>query len=323
MSGLAVDLFGMPLVMAEDDFQFARNVLRSAWVLQSGRPPGAFEDDLDALADWFHPKLRGATLRAKLGVLGRLGQTGAERLPVSVLLPCGDERFLVTPEGRAWLECAATPRGTTEGQIVFSVEQALPLEKRLLGVYRGWTRHRLEDVIQKRTGSGPPMLPPAIAIVLLLLVNRSLSPETAIRRVRDPRAQAKIDDVVADVLAAFADTLAGPSKRGRSRGQFSLWSGYPLTEARRRLAGQLILDGDEGTVYVKAANEDKVIDFVTRDLARRRDISEDDVEHAFQALVAAYRHRLEDLSRLGSGFERVGRTDALRERLVQAVRDRS
>jgi hypothetical protein len=321
MSELPTNIFGMPLVMAQDDVRYAQHVLRDAWQLQSGRPPAAFEADLDALANWFHPKLRGATLRERLVALEPLDRNAAW-LPESVLLPCGDRRFLLTPEGRAWLECSANPRSVADKQSVFSADQALPFEHRLLAMYRDWTRHRLNDVIEKRTGAGPPMLPTALAIVLLLLVNRSLSPDTAIRRVREQNAQAKIDDVVADVLAAFADALAGPSKRGRSREQFSLWSGYPLTEARRRLAGRLILDADKGSVYVNEDSEGEVVDFVANDLARRRDVDEENVERAFQALVDAYRRRLEDLSGLGSGFERVGRTDALRERLVQAVHDR-
>lgn len=321
MSELPTNIFGMPLVMAEDDVRYAQRVLRDAWQLQSGRPPAAFEADLDALASWFHPKLRGATLRERLVALKPLDRNAAW-LPESVLLPCGDRRFLLTPEGRAWLECSASPRSVTGKRSVFSADQALPFERRLLAMYRDWTRHRLNDVIEKRTGAGPPMLPTALAVVLLLLVNRSLSPDTAIHRVREQNAQAKIDDVVADVLAAFADALAGPSKRGRSREQFSLWSGYPLTEARRRLAGRLILDADQGSVYLNEGSEGEVVDFVANDLARRRDIDEKSVERAFQALVDAYRRRLEDLSGLGSGFERVGRTDALRERLVQAVHDR-
>jgi len=166
------------------------------------------------------------------------------------------------------------------------------------------------------------MLPPAAGIVLLLLVNRSLDRETAIRRVRDPAAQEKIDDVVADVLEPFADELAGESRRGRKREHFSLWGGYPLTEARRRLAGRLVLDHEEGYVFIDGAREPDVVEFVARDIARRRGVDEKRVDAAFRALVGAYRRRLDDLSGLGSGFERVGRTDALHARLVQAVRDR-
>jgi hypothetical protein len=321
MKPLPTNIFGMPLAMTHDDAHHAQEVLLRAWRLQFDRPPQEFLQDLEVLAGWFHPKLRGATLRKKLVQLAPL-EGGAALLPESVLLPCGDERFLVTPEGRAWLECLDKPESVGEDQIVFSSKQAIPYERDLLAAYRSWARHRLDDVIEKRTGLGPPMLPTAVAIVLLLLVNRSLDPETAIRRVREPAAQAKIDDVVADVIAAFADELAGQSRRGRSREQFSLWSGYPLTEARRRLAGRLVLNADTGTVFVDAGSEPEVVEFVAQDLARRRDVDADSVGRAFDALVSAYRRRLEDLSGLGSGFERVGRTDALRQQLIEAVQDR-
>jgi len=310
----------MPLVMDGQDVAHAQGVLGRAWEMQADRPTGEFGADLQALADWFDPKLRGQTLRDKLVELPPL-DPGVMRLPAMILLPCGDGRYLVTPEGRAWLECSRAPHAESGGQVIFSTAEAAPLERQLLATYRAWTRHRIEDVVEKRTGAGAPMLPTAAGIVLMLLVNRSLDAETAIRRVRDPMTQAKIDDVVADVLESFADVLGGASKRGRSREHFSLWSGYPLTEARRRLAGGLVLDANEGFVYVERASEGQVIDFVARDIARRRGADEATVDAAFAALVDAYRRRLEDLSGLGSGFERVGRTDALRERLLQAVRD--
>ncbi len=285
-----------------------------------GRDIAGLSNDLDDLSTWFHPKLRGATLRERLVDLEPLESPGAERLPPLVLLPCGEDRFLVTPEGRGWLECSSEPTDKKDGTLVYSPTQGAEVQLQLLELYRRWTRHRIEDVIQKRTGEGAPMLPTAVAMVLLLLVNRSLDPQTAIRRVRDPDAQSKIDNVVADVLAAFADALAGPSRRGRTREQFSLWSGYPLTEARRRLPGRLILDREEGTVYIDAGSERGVVDFIARDLGRRRDATPERVANAFQALVEAYRGRLRDLSGLGSGFERATQTDALREHLVEAVR---
>jgi hypothetical protein len=311
----------MPLVMGKEDLAHAQMLLGRAWALQAGRATAGFEEDLQDLAGWFDPKLRGQTLREKLAALPPL-DAGAARLPATILMPCGDDRYLVTPEGRAWLECSRAPHSETGGQVVFASTEVAPLEQELLATYRRWTRHRLEDVIEKRTGAGSPMLPTAAGLVLMLLVNRSLDPDTAIRRVRDPARQSKIDDVVADVLESFADVLGGMSKRGRRREHFSLWSGYPLTEARRRLAGWLVLDADAGFVYVERASEEQVIDFVARDIARRRGADQTTVDAAFSALVDAYRRRLADLSELGSGFERVGRTDALRERLLRAVRDR-
>jgi hypothetical protein len=297
-------------------------MLQEAWQLQAGRALGEFDADLTRLAKWFHPKLRGQTLRDGIVSLGKL-ENGAAQLPATILLPCGDDRYLVTPEGRAWLECVREPRSASGDHVVFSAEQAPPLERKLLAHYRAWARHRIDDVIEKLNGAGAPMLPPAAGIVLLLLVNRSLDRQSAIRRVREPTTQSKIDDVVADVLEPFANELAGSSRRGRRREHFSLWSGYPLSEARRRLAGRLVLDGERGLVFVDGARENEVVSFVARDIARRRGVTEDRVEAAFGALVEAYRGRLDDLSGLGSGFERVARTDALRDRLLAAVREGS
>lgn len=315
MTRLRTDLFGMPLVMQAEDHAYAVRLVRTAWALQAGSPPASFSDDVGRLADWFHPRLRGMTLRDRLGELPPL-ETGPGVLHEEVLLACGDGRYLVTPEGRAWLECATGVVPADDGIVIFAAEQGLELEWELLAVYRTWSRHRLADVIEKRTGAGAPLLPAAAALILLLLVNRSFGPDTAIRRVRDPEAQAKIDGVIADALEAFSDVL-GQSTRVRDRRHFSLWSGYPLTEARRRLASQLRLDRECGAVYLAEDAEQQVTHFVAHDLARRSDANPETVGKAFDALVRAYRGSLDQLARLGSGFERVGRTEALRERLVE------
>jgi hypothetical protein len=318
VSELASALFGMPLVLDTEDVRRVQLVATEAWGLQAGRSPGKVEEDLEALAAWFHPKLRGATLRTRLGDLEPLALFPSG-IPPLVLLPCGEGRGLLTPEGRAWLEVSTEPRSRTGGQLVYSAEQGRTLEARLLALYRGWSRHRLLDVIEKQTGGGSPMLPSAVALVLLLLVNGSLEEARAIRRVRAPEAQARIDDVVADVIGAFADSLAASSSRSRSPEQFSLWSGYPLTEARRRLAGLLVVDPEEGAIYLAPGSEERVVDFLAHDLSRRRGLGAERLGQAFDALVETYRRRLPDLSALGSGFERVGRTEALRERLGRAV----
>src|SRR5438093_8230262 len=120
----------MPLVMAREDLEHAREVLERAWRLQAGRAPDDFEADLDRLATWFHPKLRGQTVRDRIIALPAL-EAGAAQMPTTVLLACGDERYLVTPEGRAWLECAREPRSAPGDQFMFSAEQAAPLERTL------------------------------------------------------------------------------------------------------------------------------------------------------------------------------------------------
>lgn len=318
MSELASTLFGMPLVLGAEDARRVTRAAEEAWELQTGRPPGEFEKDLEALAAWFHPRLRGVTLRTRLGELEPL-RVAVSGIPALVLLPCGEGRWLLTPEGRAWLALSGEPRSRSRGQLVFAAEQGRPLEARLLELYRGWSRHRIEDVLEKRSGAGSPLLPTAVALVLLLLVNGSLEEARAIRRVRAPEAQARIDDVVADAIGAFADSLAGPGSRQRSPEQFSLWSGYPLTEARRRLADLLVVDPEVGAIYLAPGSEERVIDFLSRDLARRRGLGPEQLGGAFDALVETYRRRLPDLSALGSGFERIGRTEALRERLTGAV----
>jgi hypothetical protein len=94
-----------------------------------------------------------------------------------------------------------------------------------------------------------------------------------------------------------------------------MYGGWHLSEARRRLPGALVVD-DDGHVYVRADEVDRVADFVVRDL-KRAAIDPATRSAAFEALVHAYRRELRSLTAMGSGFERVTIVDEIRRRLAE------
>jgi len=306
-------VFGMPLVMTPAEHREAVGALERAWCAQFGRTIGDLDGDLDALRAFFDPVARGLRLRQLLDELPPLN--AAPRLPEVVLMDCGEDRGLVTPEGRAWLELAASPT-PSDDLLVIDTRRIEELQEAVLDRYRSWSRHRLSDVIQKRRGSGSPMLPAAVGIALLVLVNGSLDDETALRQPVRGGSDQNVDSVVTTLVGEFADRIDPSGSERRNRAEFGLRTGYALTEARRRLSG-LVVD-NAGRVYVRRDREQETLRFLGREL-RRRGLSETQIADAFDALVDDYREALPRLSELGAGFERIGRTDRLRRRLIEST----
>jgi hypothetical protein len=233
-----------------------------------------------------------------------------ETLDDVAVLSLDPDRHLVTPEGRGLCELLLQSVADDDGLVRLDDRAAVSIERQVADIIRTWGRHRLLDVISKQRGEGPPMHPAAAAIVLLLLVNGSVSPETAVRRI-SKGAQRRFDESIARIIAAFAD-VARPSDT-RSAGEFRMYGGWHLSEARRRLPGQLVVD-EKGHVYIDPDHVDEVADFVIRDL-KRSSVIPDTRAAAFDALVTAYRRELRSLAEMGSGFERVTVVDRLRDRL--------
>jgi hypothetical protein len=220
-----------------------------------------------------------------------------------------DARHLVTPEGRGLLDVLIAVDPDTDGIVALTDTSALHVERLVASTIRSWSRHRLRDVIATQRGEGPPMHPAAAALILLLLINGSVSPRTAVRRIRDKPTQQRFDASLARIVKAYTDA-ASPDN---SAEDFRMWSGWHLTEARRRLPGQLILD-DDGYLYIAPGREKDVETFLLADLRRSR-VPPDRQLAAFDALVGAYRQALQQLTEMGSGFERVTVVEDLRGRL--------
>jgi hypothetical protein len=286
--------------------------VQQAWPAQFGRPLGALTADLRQARDLFDPVARGGRLRERLHSIPGLSAPRPDTLDDVAVLSLDRDRHVVTPEGRGLYAILEAISGDVDGLLHIDTPDAHAIEREVAAVIREWSRHRLIDVISKQRGEGPPMHPAAAAMVLLLLINGSISPETAVQRI-DKTSQLRFDESLARIIAAFAD-VARPSDT-RSNTEFRMYGGWHLSEARRRLPGALVVD-DDGHVYVRADEVDRVADFVVRDL-KRAAIDPATRSAAFEALVHAYRRELRSLTAMGSGFERVTIVDEIRRRLAE------
>ncbi|MCY3783314.1 MAG: hypothetical protein OXG79_05970 [Chloroflexi bacterium] len=183
--------------------------------------------------------------------------------------------------------------------------------------YREVGVRRLEDAVGLLEGQAEGLRLPSIALLLFLLVNGSTSSATAIRRPSDSDELNRLDHTVAKAISAFADTL---SSRARNPSHFSLYSGYAVTEARRRL-GQ-IMGPTPHEIYVDDNHRDAVIERVASELRRsQRSPETRHVMTAFDNLVLAYREERPTLASLGVTHESRVETARLREQLERALAD--
>jgi hypothetical protein len=284
--------------------------LRSVWHAQFARECGLLEEDLVSLRTFFDPVARGGRLRELLAAVGPTDISRPLVLDDVAVLSLDDAHHLVTPEGRGFLELLESSEADADGVLALSDEAARPIERAVAAAVRLWSRHRLNDVIAKQRGEGPPMHPASIALLLLLLINGSVSASTGVRRIRDKQTQERFDDVLRRIVKSYTD-VAAP---GNSAEDLRMWSGWHLSEARRRLPGRLVLD-DEGYLFIPSAQVANVIQFVLSDLRRSR-VPSDRQVRAFDSLVRTYRDELQSLTEMGSGFERVAVVDDLREQFT-------
>jgi hypothetical protein len=281
----------------------------------AGRPTSDLGRDLSLLVErYFDPVAQGGRLRRELDKVRAVAEE-APYLSELLLIPTGDGHRLITPEGRVVLELLRTALLREGEDVILPDDARWSLEHQLLDLYRKISRHRLASVLSLRAGDAAPLLPPAVATILLLLLNRSTSPGRAITRPAEAAARQHLDEALASPVLAFANALA-PGKRKLEH--ISLYSGYPLTEARRRLSAQL--STDPARLYVRANSEDEVLRCDERELAKRR-LPETRVTEAYDRMVDAYRESASALAAFGIGYERPADTRRLRERLLAQYRE--
>lgn len=318
MSGLSMrGLFGVALHLRRSVAQRHLEGLETAWLLQFDRPMSTLWEDLELLFEGlFDPFAREATLRDRLVGLRLSPVTGSD-LPEQVYLPVGDRGGLVTPEGRTLAECLRTAL-QDPGDPVYLDEAATAAGlHELAACYSRIAGRRLRSVIELAEGRSRLLQPPALAVVVFLLLNHAVGPARAIRRPKTAEQMRRLDDAAIPVMRAFADALL-PSER-RDPGHMSLKSGYGLTEAKRRLP-QIRVEKDPDTeghlIYIRdQQGASEAIDFLARDL-RRRTMTAGSVHQAFDALLEEYRRQEHRLAVHGVAHLDPVRTDALRQQLT-------
>lgn len=307
-------LFGVPLALESNDARQLHDDLAGIWFAIAGRAHGNLQDDVDLLATYWHPRLRGATIRERLSRL-----VAPTSIPTSLYLSdslacwIDDERALITLEG--YLVLRAIP-DTSAPTVIFPTTLVSAAYAAAQNVYSEWAQFRLRDVVALLRGEGPPLLPQVVGLLVLLLVNRSTAPERGVRASEDREQIRAVDDALRNALVEFADRISPRGEGSRDPQHFSLYGGYLLSEAARRL-GAMLIRGD-GRVYIDPLHRQQVVDLVARDLARRADLDAGTVGTAFDELVNAIRGPIGSLALQDSAFEQPSETRSTRSELLQA-----
>jgi len=324
---LPSDLFGVPFVLRRQDAEQLVQALEELWMFQTGRPTRTLSKDLNQLFSvLFNPRTSGTRLRELLDVLRDTPTVQSRFLRPPLVISAGSF-LIVTPEGRALCGLLTQVLGESdEDPIGIDPTDALSIVSLAYEGYRRVGVKRLQHAVKLLSGEAEGLGLPSIGLLLLVLINGSTSPETAIRRPDDSVELDRLDASVAKAIAAFAD---GISPGSRDLGHFSLYSGYPVTEARRRFG--IALGPSPDKIYVDDRHNDIVISRIASERRRarrspgtdhaRRSPETDRVMAAFDKLVSAYRAERPTLASLGVIHESRADTARLRTRLEQALGD--
>lgn len=311
-STLPSTLLGLPFVLKRVDAEQLVNALSQIWHWQMQRPLQTLDEDLDALRRYYDPVATGNRLRTLLANLPSPPAVNA-RLLCEPLVLGEDDLRLITLEGRAAIALLQTLLPSTSGNsIIIELDMGYPFEHSVHERYRQWSLHRITDVFNLQSGKAQSLSLPSIGLLLLLLVNGSCSPQTAMRPFLDERESERyVNQVSRTIVAAFCHAL---DEREHDTRHFVLYGGYPLTEARRRLPTALPLH-PAGT-YILASEEERVLRFIVAELRRpQRSFSMTKVLEAYDQLVVAYRRELPKLAALNMTFEQGLETARIRQRL--------
>lgn len=295
-----------------------RSALRALWSdAAEGREPGVLSDDLELLRRrFFDPVAQGKRLREEL--VGLPERPEAMTLPDSLRLAIDSTRAVITPEGRAALVLLDDAQ-TSDVAVALSEALASSLEVVLLDHYRRWGRHRITQVVALL--SDETLRPPAIGLLLTLLVNRSIGPSRAVRRFAEGPERDAIDAAFREPVGRFADAI-DPGHR-RSLAKERLISGWTLHEVTRRHPQAIAIDEDESVsrVYISDGAQEELVDVVARALAHKH-VGLTTAGEAFDELVDALRGQGSTIAGYGMLFERPGDTAALRRDLLATLHAR-
>jgi hypothetical protein len=305
--------FGLPDALRTSQADCLAGDLEAAWCATYGAL-ATLQKDLQRTRRYFDPVASGNRLRGALAALPATEFSVA--VPTELAIPVAGERLLITPEGRCAIDLLRRD-ARVSGEAVFLPAAAVHgYEALLLRLYRDWDRHRLRQVVALLGGDDKPLQLPAAGVVLALLVNRSNSPEQAIRKRADRSTRQLVEEAFFAAVYRFADAF-GASGRRDPRKQ-DLFKGWAVGEVRRRLDRVLVSDSD--MLYLP---EDRRADAVSRlanELARRRDADEDKIAAGFDGLVAALREHVAAFASYGMAHERPRDTARLREELLSSYR---
>jgi hypothetical protein len=267
-------ILGAELPDGAHERQGLRGALVALWEAQHGELQDVAAD-LERLAVFFSPVRSGETVRAALSVLGSSSRTDPPP-PGSLVEQSSAGHLLVTPEGRVAIDLL-------EGGDTYALGE-------LMGFYRRLSRHRIRQVVAVMTGAGRPAQAPAVGMLVLLLMCRSVGPRRALSRENDDGG------AVARVVEAFADVIA-PSKRRSKGGAPRRRGSWQLGELTRR--ADSVVTRTSSSIYINRGDLKRATEEAGRLLARRPKVTKERLAAALDALDAALDEESARLAQVG------------------------
>ena len=143
--------------------------------------------DLEKLHHWFNPTATGRRLRDALNAVpplrpGLAAQVGGMDALGDLVEKVDDSRVLVSPEGRVAMWILAVGLDLSKDTepdegIWFSQQHVMSAWATLHDTYFEWNRQRIRDVTGLLRDETATFRPSAIALLLVLLINRNTSKE--------------------------------------------------------------------------------------------------------------------------------------------------
>jgi hypothetical protein len=179
--------------------------------------------------------------------------------------------------------------------------------------YGSWQRQWL-----RRHVEGGDLRPKTLAIVLFLLINRSIGRENALRTPANPEEQRRLAEAVTRIVNAFLEPLDGGeiSRKEATR----ITSNWIYTEAPRQLPG--LVSKEHGDLWIEPEREQELLEKLAAILAaRKKRFSVGEFDGALRNLATAYHAHKPALAALGLAHERPHLTDQRLSELLGSYRE--
>jgi hypothetical protein len=264
---------------------------------------------MDRLASIFGAGATPKRLRKAVAELRPL-DTRPPPIPRTVWLPVDERRGFVTPEGRVVLEQLRRLREENRDSI--STGEIASAADLVAGIYRGWQQQWIE-----RTLTGAGLRPGSYGWVLLLLVNGSVTRETALRLPSDENEERRLAGVLIPVIDAFAEELGREAQSAREAAR--LRSNWRVTQARALLF-EIVnrADAGSGDAFFWVEPESKAVDVLGHRLAERKGLDVDTLARAFDQFRRAYEQARPTLSAFAAAHDRPSHTDYVLDAITES-----
>lgn len=287
----------------------------------------SLESDLVKLRHWFNPTATGRRLREAFDQLpqvrpnfvanfGNLEEFG------DLIEEVDARRVLVSPEGRVamWIIAAglSIAESTASDDLLWISQQQVTMAWATLHrTYLEWNRQRLRDVSGLLREETATFRPSAVALLLVLLINRNTAEERRLPAPTEASLSSDVSRAIAQPALAFTRALGGSRDSKADARGLEIYRGWAIGEIARRLgSGFHREDGiwiDESAVLIA---EDRLV----AALAGR---PHKQLRHALDALRNEYERVRPLLTTLGIAHERPSVTKRLVGKILRAVEEGS